>query len=85
MDSLTNQDALLRMVRVFRAFYLVNIIGKKCGLEMVVYKKARNLFSRTTVILPLIAKFLPIFLIVYYILGVLGMEILFEAYQLPAI
>ena len=31
-----------------------------------------------TVIVPIILKFIPLFMIIYYVLGVLGMEVLYE-------
>jgi hypothetical protein len=33
-------------------------------------------------ILPIIMKFLPLYFLTYYVLGVLGMEVFYEAYQL---
>ena len=36
-----------------------------------------------TVIVPIILKFIPIFMIIYYVLGVFAMEVLYDPSQLP--
>lgn len=39
---------------------------------------------RMTVIVPIILKFIPLFMIIYYVLGVFSMEVLYEAAREPS-
>ena len=39
---------------------------------------------RMTVIVPIILKFIPLFMIIYYVLGVFAMEALYGASQVTA-
>lgn len=81
VDELTNQDALLRTFRIYRINFLLEALAnnKYWSFEIPIYKLLQNLFLRMAVILPIINKFTPLFLITYYVLGVIGMEIFFEA------
>jgi hypothetical protein len=81
VDELTNQDALLRTFRIYRINFLLEAVAnnKYWSFEIPIYKLLQNLFLRMAVILPIINKFTPLFLITYYVLGVIGMEIFFEA------
>jgi hypothetical protein len=76
-------DALLRMSRIYRGAFLLDQIQEKCGIRNVMYHKLKNLFGTITIILPIIVKFVPFFLVIYYILGILGMEIFYEAKNIP--
>lgn len=82
--GLTDQDALLRTFRIFRAsFILEQLTSNRCWkFKLPLYDNLQNLFKHMVTILPIIMKFLPLYLLTYYVLGVLGMEIFYEAYQL---
>lgn len=86
VDELTNQDALLRTFRIYRINFLLEAVAnnKYWSFEIPIYKLLQNLFLRMAVILPIINKFTPLFLITYYVLGVIGMEIFFEAQKQTA-
>ena len=81
MTSLTNQDALLRMFRLYKASFLLEIMLKNrfWSYELVIYKDLRNLFLRMTVMIPIIMKFVPLFSYVFYIFGVVGMEVFYNS------
>jgi len=75
VDELTNQDALLRTFRIYRINFLLESIAnnKYWSFEIPLYKLLQNLFLRMAVVLPIINKFTPLFLLTYYVLGVIGM------------
>ena len=75
VDELTNQDALLRTFRIYRINFLLESIAnnKYWTFEIPLYKLLQDLFLRMAVVLPIINKFTPLFLISYYVLGVIGM------------
>ena len=75
VDELTNQDALLRTFRIYRINFLLESIAnnKYLTFEIPLYKLLQDLFLRMAVVLPIINKFTPLFLISYYVLGVIGM------------
>lgn len=71
------------MFRIYRATHLFRTLfhNSVINLDMEIYKKIRNLFGTIIIILPLIARFFPLFLITYYVLGVIGMELFYGTYQ----
>jgi hypothetical protein len=46
-----------------------------------IYGKIKQLLGQTAIILPIVMKFFPFFLITCYFLGVVGMEIFYYAEQ----
>jgi len=75
------------MFRIFRIATLVKLFrGEKKNLSPdhgSMYGKARQLLGQTAIIIPIILKFFPVFLIVYYFLGILGMELFYYAEMVP--
>jgi hypothetical protein len=47
----------------------------KGKIESELYTKATRLASQMAIIIPIIVKFFPIYMISYYALGILGMQI----------
>ena len=70
-----NSDILFKMTRIFRITTLIKLIfGEgEVSKQNSIYKKAKKLFSQMAIILPIVLKFLPLYLISYYVLGILGM------------
>lgn len=63
------------MTRIFRITVLVKLISEKNKLKSEIYIKATRLVSQIAIIIPIVLKFFPLFMITYYILGVMGMQI----------
>ena len=72
-----NSDILFKMTRIFRITMLVKLMNKTKSLSMRsdVYLKSKKLISQMAIIIPIVLKFFPLYLISYYALGVLGMQI----------
>lgn len=75
------------MTRIFRITTLIKLLktdSHKYSLNEMdhsIYNKIRQLLGQTAIIIPIVVKFFPFFLITYYLLGVIGMEIFFYAEQ----
>jgi hypothetical protein len=54
------------------------------NVQLNIYNKISTLLSTILAIMPIITKFFPIFMIVYYFFGIVGMEIFYETYQTTA-
>ena len=65
------------MGRIFRVALLFSLIKdrKKITIKNNIYIKAKKLISQTAIILPIVIRFFPLYMISYYILGVIGMQI----------
>ena len=48
---------------------------KTLSMRSDVYMKSKKLISQMAIIIPIVLKFFPLYLISYYALGVLGMQI----------
>jgi hypothetical protein len=70
-----NSDQLFKITRLFRVTSLVKLIFDKSKLESELYTKATRLTSQMAIIIPIVMKFFPIYMISYYVLGVLGMQV----------
>lgn len=70
-----NSATLFKMTRIFRITVLIKLISDKNKLKSEIYIKATRLMSQTAIIIPIVLKFFPLFMITYYILGVMGMQI----------
>ena len=63
------------MVRIFRVTILIKYVSQKNKLNSEIYIKATKLVSQMAIIIPIVLKFFPLFMITYYVLGVMGMQI----------
>lgn len=72
-----NSEILFKMTRIFRVTMIVGIVQRERKVKMrsEVYLKSKKLISQMAIIIPIVLKFFPIYLISYYALGVLGMQI----------
>ena len=74
-----HSDVIIKMFRIFRITTLIKLFTGETMTSLddqdSIYARARRLMGQTTIIIPIILKFSPIFLLVSYYLGVLGMEL----------
>ena len=63
------------MTRIFRVTILIKLLTPKSSEKSEVFIKAKRMISQIAIIIPIVNKFMPIYLISYYVLGVLGMQI----------
>ena len=80
-----NSDVLFKMTRIFRITTLIQHMKgqNEPSLHDSFYTKCKKLFSQTAIIIPIVIKFLPLTLITYYILGILGMEFFHQKSPIP--
>jgi hypothetical protein len=82
-----NSDVIIKMFRIFRITTLIKLFTgdtvKFIDDQDTIYARARRLMGQTAIIIPIILKFSPIFLLVSYYLGILGMELFHYAEQVP--
>lgn len=66
---------LLKILRIYRISALAKLLfqNKFIQIEFELLQKFKNLFQKIIIILPIIIRFVPLFLIFYYILGIVGM------------
>jgi len=79
----SNYSAIIKICRIFRPISLLNYI--KCQNSEInesIFGKINKLFRTIIVILPLVMRFLPLFFIAYYILGIIVMEIFYDSAQM---
>ena len=69
-----NVDVLIKMTRIFRLTTLFKLFSDKIKDSSSIYHKATRLFSQMVIIMPIVVKFFPIYLIALYTLGVAGMQ-----------
>ena len=75
-----NMDVLVKMFRIYRISDLFKLISKNTNLRFSnsVYRKFKQLVSQTAIMIPIIiVRFFPLFIIFYYLLGIIGMEIFY--------
>lgn len=74
-----HSDVIIKMFRIFRITTLIKLFTGETMTSLddqdSIYARARRLMGQTAIIIPIILKFSPIFLLVSYYLGVLGMEL----------
>jgi hypothetical protein len=70
-----NSDQLFKITRLFRVTSLVKFIFDQSRLESETYTKATRLISQMAIIIPIVLKFFPLYMISYYVLGVIGMQV----------
>lgn len=63
------------MTRIFRITIVIKLIEEKNKLRSEIYIKATRLVSQMAIIIPIVLKFFPLYMISYYILGIIGMQI----------
>lgn len=72
-----NSDVIIKMFRIFRITTLIKLFRGETKSTLhdyySIYSRARRLMGQTAIIIPIIMKFSPLFLIVYYYLGIFGM------------
>lgn len=72
-----NSDVICKMFRIFRITTLIKLFNgdtqPTLSIRNSIYSKARRLMGQTAIIIPIMLKFFPLFLIILYYLGVLGM------------
>jgi hypothetical protein len=73
-------SGLFKVVRIFRASPLLKLVcsADLLLMEVDMLEKFKRLLGTVIIIVPLAARFIPLFLVVYYILGVAGMEIFYD-------
>lgn len=80
-----NSDVIVKMFRIFRITTLIKLVTEdEAGSSQnqdSIYARARRLMGQTAIIIPIVLKFWPVFLIVSYYLGILGMELFHYAEQ----
>lgn len=70
-----NSDELFKMARIFRITILIKLISDKTKLNSEIYIKSTRLISQMAIIIPIVLKFFPLYMVCYYVLGVMGMLI----------
>ena len=74
-----NSDVIIKMFRIFRITTLIKLFTGDSLMSLddkdSIYARVRRLMGQTAIIIPIIMKFSPIFFLVFYYLGVLGMEL----------
>jgi hypothetical protein len=73
-------SGLLKIVRLFRVYPLLimSFQNEWIHVEFDMLEKFKRLLGTVIIILPLIFRFIPLFLIVYYLLGIAGMELFYD-------
>lgn len=70
-----NSDVLLKMARVFRIAILLKSIPSHKKFNDGIYMKVSRLISQIAIIIPILLRFLPIYMIALYLLGTTAMQI----------
>lgn len=86
-DSISNNIAvLIKMVRIFRITTLVEIIGNIFDISFKnrIVTKLAELMNQMIVIIPIILKFFPLYLVTFYFLGVVGVQIYWYEADIPS-
>lgn len=73
-------SGLLKLVRIFRVYPLLKTVFQNdfLNVEFDMLEKFKRLLGTVIIILPLTFRFIPLFLIVYYLLGIAGMELFYD-------
>jgi hypothetical protein len=70
-----NSDKLAKMTRIFRITSLVKFINKNKKIKSYLYVRSTRLMSQIALITPIAMKFVPLYMLSFYMLGVTGMQI----------
>ena len=70
-------SSLMKIMRIYRVNFLLT------GFSLTLPQKFKRLLGTIIIIIPIIARFIPLFMIIYYFLGILGMEIFYDTSRLP--
>lgn len=73
-----NSDVILKMSRIFRITTLIKNISKPKQLSNGIYIKVTHLISQTAIIVPIVLRFIPLYMITFYVLGSAGVHIFKE-------
>jgi len=76
-------SSLARMARIFRVGSLLRIISHSNYLnnfKFSFFDKIKNIFQVTLEIMPIILKFMPLFLFTFFFFGIIGMELFYNSY-----
>ena len=79
-----NISSLARMGRIFRIASLARIISHSNfinNFRIPFFEKLKVLFQIILEIIPIILKFMPLFMFSFYVFGVVGMELFHNSYQ----
>lgn len=63
------------MTRIFRVTTLVKLISDKHKQNNSFYIRITRLFSQIAIVMPIVLRFLPLYLITLYTMGTVGMQI----------
>lgn len=71
-----HMDVLIKMFRAYRITALFKLLSNnpKLRLSNSIYRKIKQLLGQTAIIIPILLRLFPLFLIFYYFLGIIGME-----------
>ena len=86
-DSISNNVAVfIKMVRIIRISKLVEIVGDyfELSFKNQVFTKLAELMNQMVTIIPIIMKFFPLYLISFYFLGVIGVQIFYYEADIPS-
>lgn len=72
-----NADVIIKMFRIFRITILIKLIAEYFHLEYKseVYVKLIELINQIGMIVPIVFKFFPLYMISFYFLGTFGLQI----------
>lgn len=75
ISSSSTYSSLFKVFRSYRIFPLMKeVLQNQClWIEFDLLEKFKKLLGTVIIILPLIARFFPLFIVVYYILGIAGL------------
>ena len=71
-----NADGLIRMCRIFRVSALIQHVSKRgpfVSLKYDIYRKVKRIFTMCLEIMPIIIRFLSMYVFFFHIFGVAGM------------
>jgi hypothetical protein len=71
-----NMDVLVKMLRIYRISDLFKLLSTNTNLRLSnsIYRKFKQLLGQTAIMIPILMRFFPLFMIFYYFLGIIGME-----------
>jgi uncharacterized membrane protein len=80
----TNANGIIKLIRIFRLTSLLRLISHSNflkGINFEIWAKVKDLFSIMLEILPIIIRFLNLFVFFYYLYGVAAMELFYNFYD----
>jgi len=68
-------DVLFKIFRAYRITALFKLLSNnpKLRLSSSIYRKIKQLLGQTAIIIPILLRLFPLFMITYYFLGIIGM------------